>query len=115
MQKIALEAGHLLVSQEGAGWIVAVLLGLACIHLHRDSLHAQAARLAETGATATALERASQSHAAVAAALESRTRVLDDLARVIAELARSVERNDERVREKLDDILRRLAETRPRS
>ncbi len=115
MQKIALEAGHLLVSQEGAGWIVAVLLGLACIHLHRDSLHAQAARLAETGATATALERASQSHAAVAAALESRTRVLDDLARVIAELARGVERNDERVREKLDDILRRLAETRPRS
>ena len=66
------------------------------------------------GATATALERASQSHAAVAAALESRTRVLDDLARVIAELARSVERNDERAREKLDDILRRLAEIRPR-
>ncbi|WP_245436281.1 hypothetical protein [Methylobacterium sp. V23] len=50
----------------------------------------------------------------MAAALESRTRVLDDLARVIAELARSVERNDERAREKLDDILRRLTETRPR-
>jgi phage terminase Nu1 subunit (DNA packaging protein) len=114
LDKIALEAAHLLVSQEGAGWIVAVLLGLACIHLHREAMRAQEARLGDAGATATALKRASQSNAALAAALESRTRVLEDLSRVAAEIARSVERNDERLRERLDDILRRLAETRPR-
>ncbi|KQP38271.1 hypothetical protein ASF49_04460 [Methylobacterium sp. Leaf104] len=114
MEKIAQEAAHLLVSQEGAGWIVAVLLGLACVHLHRESMRAQEARLGDVGATATALERASQTNAAVAAALESRTRVLEDLSRVAAGIARSVEFNDERAREKLDDILRRLAEARTR-
>lgn len=113
MEKIALEAAHLLVSQEGAGWIVAVLLGLACLHLHRDAARAQEARLGETGATATALERASQTNAAVAAALESRTRVLEDLCRVSAEIARDVERSDTRAREKFDEVLRRLAEPRP--
>jgi hypothetical protein len=114
LEKIALEAARLLVSQEGAGWIVAVLLGLACLHLHRESLRAQEARLGDTGATATALERASQTNAAVAAALESRTRVLEDLSRLAAEIARGIDRNDERAREKFDEILRRLAEPRPR-
>lgn len=115
LEKIAFEAARLLASQEGAGWIVAVLLGLACIHLHRQSLRVQEARLGDIGATATALERASQTNAAVAAALESRTRVLEDLSRLATETARDIERNDARAREKLDDILRRLAETRPRS
>ncbi|MCJ2033291.1 hypothetical protein [Methylobacterium sp. J-068] len=115
MEKIALEAARLLVSQEGAGWTVAVLLGLACFHLHRETTRLQEARLSDTGATATALERASQTNAAVAAALESRTRVLEDLSRVAAEIACGVERSDARAREKFDDILRRLAEPRPRA
>ncbi|MBY0259204.1 hypothetical protein [Methylobacterium sp.] len=114
MEKIALEAARLLVSQEGAGWTVAVLLGLACLHLHREGARAQEARLGDAGATATALERASQTNAAVAAALESRTRVLEDLARLTAEVARGVERSDERGREKFDEILRRLGEPRDR-
>lgn len=112
MEKIALEAARLLFSEGGAGWVVAVLLGLACLHLHRETLRAQEARIGETGATATALERASQTNAAVAAALESRTRILEDLSRLAAEIARGVGRSDERAREKFDEILRRLADMR---
>ncbi len=114
MEKIALEGFRLILSHDGAGWVVAVLLGLACWHLHREARAAQEARIGETGATATALERASQTNAAVAAALESRTRVLEDLSRVAAGIAHGVERNDERAREKFDEILRRIGETRPR-
>ncbi|PXW66026.1 hypothetical protein [Methylobacterium sp. B4] len=107
MEKIATEAARLLFADGGAGWIVAVLLGLACLHLYRDGLRVLEARIVETGATA-ALERASQTNAAVAAALESRTRVLEDLARLAAETAREVERSDERAREKFEEILRRM-------
>jgi hypothetical protein len=113
LEKLALDGARLLFSHDGAGWIVAVLLGLACLHLHREALRAQEARLGDTGATATALERASQTNAAVAAALESRTRVLEDLSRLVSEMARSIEHGDERIREKLDAILRRLGEGRP--
>ncbi|HEV7438271.1 MAG TPA: hypothetical protein VGN94_01410 [Methylobacterium sp.] len=112
MQTIALEAARLLFAEGGAGWIVAVLLGLACLHLHRQSLRALEARISETGATATALERASQTNAAVAAALESRTRVLEDLARLAAEIARGVDRSDERARERFDEVLRLVADLR---
>ncbi|MFF8801887.1 MULTISPECIES: hypothetical protein [unclassified Methylobacterium] len=108
MEKIATEAARLLFADGGAGWIVAVLLGLACLHLYRDGLRVLEARIVETGATAAALERASQTNAAVAAALESRTRVLEDLARLAAETAREVERSDERAREKFEEILRRM-------
>lgn len=110
MDKIALEAARLLFSDGGAGWVVAVLLGLACLHLHRETLRAQEARIGDTGATATALERASQTNAAVAAALESRTRVIEELSRLAAEIARGVDRNDERAREKFDEILRRMSD-----
>ncbi|KQP28552.1 hypothetical protein ASG60_10975 [Methylobacterium sp. Leaf469] len=110
MEKIALEAARLLFSHDGAGWIVAVLLGLACLHLHRETVRAQEARIGDTGATATALERASHTNAAVAAALESRTRVLEDLTRLVSEMARGAERGEERARDKLDDIARRLDE-----
>lgn len=110
MEKIALEAARLLFSHDGAGWIVAVLLGLACLHLHRETVRAQEARIGDTGATATALERASHTNAAVAAALESRTRVLEDLTRLVSEMARGAERGEERARDKLDDISRRLDE-----
>ena len=113
MEKIALEAARLLFSEDGAGWIVAVVLGLACLHLHRETVRAQEARIGDTGATATALERASSTNAAVAAALENRTRVLEDLARLVSEMARGIERGDERARDKLDEILRRLGEGRP--
>lgn len=112
MDKIALEALRLLFTDGGAGWVVAVLLGLACLHLHRESLRALEARIEDTGATATALERASQTNAAVAAALESRTRVLEDLTRLSSEIARGVDRSDERAREKFDEILRRINEPR---
>ncbi|WP_336487285.1 hypothetical protein [Methylobacterium nigriterrae] len=110
MERIALEAARLLFSEGGAGWIVAVLLGLACLRLHRDNQRSLEARIGDTGATATALERASQTNAAVAAALESRTRVLEDLARLAAEIARGVDRSDERAREKFDEILRLVAD-----
>ncbi|GEO99401.1 hypothetical protein [Methylobacterium haplocladii] len=110
MDKIALEAIRLLFTDGGAGWIVAVLLGLACLHLHRENLRALEARIEDTGTTATALERASQTNAAVAAALESRTRVLEDLTRLSSEIARGVDRSDERSREKFDEILRRLGD-----
>ncbi|GJD95730.1 hypothetical protein [Methylobacterium iners] len=110
MERIALEAARLLFSDGGAGWIVAVLLGLACLHLHRETLRAQEARIDDTGSVATALERASQSNAAVAAALESRTRVLEELSRLASEIARGVDRNDERARDKFEEILRRLSD-----
>ena len=110
MEKIAIEAARLLFTDGGAGWIVAVLLGLACLHLHRESTRALEARVTETGATATALERASQTNAAVAAALESRTRVLEDLSRLASEIAREVDRNDARAREKFDEILQRVGD-----
>ena len=117
MDKIAVEAARLLFADGGAGWIVAVLLGLACLHLYRDGLRALEARIEETGATAAALERASQTNAAVAAALESRTRVLEDLARLSGEIAREIERGDARTRETLEEVLRRLADLqhRPRT
>ncbi|GJD29084.1 hypothetical protein PMNALOAF_0316 [Methylobacterium adhaesivum] len=113
MEKLALEGARLLFSHDGAGWIVAVLTGLACLHLYRETVRTQDARLGETGATAAALERASQTNAAVAAALESRTRVLEDLSRLVSEMARGVERGDDRIRDKLDAILRHLGEGRP--
>lgn len=112
MERMALEAARLLFSDGGAGWVVAFLLGLACLHLHRETLRAQEARIGDTGATATALERASQTNAAVAAALESRTRVLEELSRLASEIARGVDRSDERSREKFDEILRRIGEAR---
>ncbi|MEA1834038.1 hypothetical protein U8607_18270 [Methylobacterium durans] len=112
MEKLALEAARLLFTEGGAGWIVAALLGLACLHLHRESLRALEARIGDAGAAATALERTAQTNAAVAAALESRTRVLEDLARLVAEIARGVDRNDGRTREKLDEILRLVADLR---
>lgn len=112
--KIALDAARLLFSEGGAGWMVAVLLGFACLHLHREALRAQEARIGETGATATALERASQTNAAVAAALEGRSRVLEDLSRLVSEIARCVERGDERARDKFDEILRRIDEIQRR-
>lgn len=112
MDRIALEAARLLFSEGGAGWIVAALLGFACLHLYREVGRAQEARIGEAGATATALERASQANSAVALAIESRTRVLEDLSRLAGEISRGVDRGDERAREKFDEILRRLSETR---
>ncbi|WP_132257039.1 hypothetical protein [Methylobacterium segetis] len=112
MERIAFEAARLLFSESGAGWAVAALLGLACLHLYRENLRSLEARVSDTGATATALERASQTNAAVAAALESRTRVLEDLSRLVAEIARGVDRSDERAREKFDEILRLVAALR---
>ena len=47
MEKIATEAARLLFTDGGAGWIVAVLLGLACLHLYRDGLRVLEARIAE--------------------------------------------------------------------
>jgi len=116
VDKIAIDAARLLFADGGAGWIVAVLLGIACFHLHREGLRALEARIEEAGSTATALERASQTNAAVAAALESRTRVLEELSRLASEIARGVDRSDERARDRFDEILRRLAEfqVRPR-
>ena len=114
MERMALEAARLLFTDGGAGWVVAFLLGLVCLHLHRETLRAQEARIGDTGATATALERASQTNAAVAAALESRTRVLEELSRLASEIARGVDRSDERSREKFDEILRRIGEARHR-
>ncbi|MCJ2031826.1 hypothetical protein MKK50_20860 [Methylobacterium sp. J-043] len=114
MDKIAAEAARLLFADGGTGWIVAVLLGLACLHLYRDGLRVLEARIAETGATAAALERASQTNAAVAAALESRTRVLEDLVRLTGETARAVARSDERARERFEDLLRRIGELQHR-
>ena len=110
MDKIAIEAARLLFSDGGAGWCVSVLLGLACLHLYREGLRAGEARIEEAGSTATALERASQTNAAVAAALESRTRVLEDLSRLASEIGRGVDRTDERAREKFDEILRRMSD-----
>ncbi|CAO4184407.1 Chemotaxis protein [Methylorubrum aminovorans] len=114
MDKIAAEAARLLFADGGAGWIVAVLLGVACLHLYRDGLRVLEARIAETGATAAALERASQTNAAVAAALESRTRVLEDLVRLTGETAGAVARSDERARERFEDLLRRIGELQHR-
>jgi hypothetical protein len=108
MERMALEAARLLFTDGGAGWVVSFL------HLHRETLRAQEARIGDTGATATALERASQTNAAVAAALESRTRVLEELSRLASEIARGVDRSDERSREKFDEILRRIGEARHR-
>lgn len=110
-----MEAVRLLFEDGGAGWLVAVLLGLACLHLYRETQRALEARIGDTGATATALERASQTNAAVAAALESRTRVLEDLSRLASEIAREVDRNDERAREKFDEILRRVGDLQSRN
>ena len=112
--KAALDAARLLFSDGGAGWIVAFLLGLACLHLHREAQRALEGRIGETGATATALERASQTNAAVAAALESRTRVIEDLSRLVSEIARGLDRSDERARDRFDEILRRIADLQQR-
>jgi hypothetical protein len=112
--KLALEAARMLFSDGGAGGVVAVLLGLACWHLHREAQRAQEARIGDTGVTATALERASQTNAAVAAALESRSRVIEDLSRLVGEIARGIDRNDERARARFDEILRRIAELQAR-
>lgn len=112
MDKIAIEGARLLFSDGGAGWIVAVLLGLACLHLHRENQRVLEARIDDAGATATALERASQTNAAVAAALESRTRVLEDLSRLSAEIARGIARNDERARDKFEEVLRLVTDLR---
>ena len=112
MEKIAMEAARLLFADGGAGWVVAVLLGLACLHLYRENLRVLEARIDDTGATATALERASQTNAAVAAASESRTRVLEDLSRLSAEIARGIDRNDERVRDRFEELTRALTELR---
>ena len=51
--------------------------------------------------------------AAVAAALESRTRVLEDLSRLSAEIARGIDRNDERVRDRFEELTRALTELLP--
>ncbi len=91
-----------------------MLLGLACLHLYRDGLRVLEARITETGATAAAQERASQTNAAVAAALESRTRVLEDLVRLTGETAGAVARSDERARERFEDLLRRIGELQHR-
>ncbi|UMY18564.1 hypothetical protein MMB17_04335 [Methylobacterium organophilum] len=115
MDRIAIEAARLLLSEAGAGWIVAVLLGLACLHLHREGTRAAQARIEEAGSTATALERASQTNAAVAAALEARSRVLEELARLVGEIAQGVDRSDGHARDRFDEILRRLAEIQGRA
>ncbi|WP_019906425.1 hypothetical protein [Methylobacterium sp. 77] len=112
MDRIAVEGIRLLFSEEGAGWIVAALLGFSCLHLYRETVRSQEARIGDAGATATALERASQANSAVALAIESRTRVLEDLSRLASEISRGVDRSDERAREKFDEILRRLSEPR---
>ncbi len=112
LDKLASEALRLILGEAGTGWIVASLLWLACLHLYRETKRAHEARIGETGAVATALERASQTNAAVAAALESRTRALEDLSRLTSEIAREVDRNDERTRDKFDELLRRVGEIR---
>ncbi|KQP61849.1 hypothetical protein ASG40_04065 [Methylobacterium sp. Leaf399] len=113
--KAALDAARLLLSEGGAGWLVAFLLGLACLHLHREVQRVHEARIGETGTTAAALERASQTNAAVAAALESRSRVVEDLSRLAGEIARGVDRSDERARDRFDEILRRIGDLQQRT
>lgn len=110
MDHLLAEGARLVFAQGG---LLGILLILACLvagHLYKAQQTCADKRIEDSRETATALERASATNAAVAAALESRTRALEELARLVSELARQADNNDERVREKLDDLLRRLGE-----
>lgn len=110
MDHLLAEGARLVFAQGG---LLGILLILACLvagHLYKAQQACADRRIEEGRETATALERASATNAAVAAALESRTRALEELTRLVSELARQADNNDERVREKLDGLLRRLDE-----
>lgn len=108
MEALAREGAQLVFTQGG---LLGVLLVLACLiaaYLYRAQQDCADKRIEDSRETAAALERASATNAAVAAALESRTRALEELSRLVGEYGRQAEVHDERAREKLDEILRRL-------
>lgn len=110
MDSLVVEGARLVFAQGG---LVGVLLILSCAvsaYLYKAQRDCADKRIVDSRETATALERASATNAAVAAALESRTRALEELGRLVGELARQGETNDERAREKLDELLRRFSD-----
>lgn len=110
MDSLFAEGARLVFAQGG---LLGVLLVLACVvagYLYKAQQVCAEKRIQDSRETATALERASATNAAVAAALESRTRALEELSRLVGQIARQADSNDERSREKLDSLLRKVDE-----
>jgi hypothetical protein len=108
MEALAGEAAHLLFSQHGLLGLCLVISGLVNVLFYRAGEACKERRIEDARLSATALERASATNAALAAAIEARTQTLEDLARLVGVLARQTDNNDERTREKLDALLRRF-------
>jgi biopolymer transport protein ExbB/TolQ len=108
MDSLVTEGARLVFAQGGLVGILLILTWLVAAYLYRAQQDCADKRIEDSRETAIALERASATNAAVAAALESRTRALEELTRLMSELARQADTNNERVREKLDDVLRRM-------
>lgn len=108
MEGLVTEAGRALLTQGGLAGALLVLSGAVNVALYRAAGACTQARIADAREIATALERASATNAALAATIEARSRVLEDLSRLVGELSRQSSLNDERAREKLESIQRWL-------
>ena len=105
------EAARLLLTQGGLIGALLVLSGALNVALYRAAGACNQARITDAREIATALERASATNATLAATIEARSRVLEDLSRLVGELSRQTSLNDERAREKLEGIQRWLEVT----
>lgn len=110
MDSLLAEGARLVFAQGGLLGVLLVLACLVAIYLYKAQQDCAEKRIEDSRETATALERASATNAAVAAALESRTRALEELSRLVGQAARQADIADERSREKLDELLRKLDE-----
>lgn len=108
MDGLVAEAARLLFSQGGLLGALLVVSGALNLLLYRAAGECTQARITDAREIATALERASATNAALAATIEARSRVLEDLTRLVGELSRQSSLADERAREKFDAVLRRL-------
>lgn len=108
MDALIAEAARLLFTQGGLLGALLVLSGAANLVLYRAAGACTAARITDAREIATALERASATNATLAATIEARSRVLEDLTRLVGEASRQSGLSDERVREKLETIQRWL-------
>jgi methyl-accepting chemotaxis protein len=104
-----------LVTESGRYFITQGILGVLCIlfiavigFLYSRLVTCMDARVQDTERLAVALERQSTSNASVAIAVETRTQMLADIAKVVAEIAKQIESESDRGREKLDIVIRKM-------
>jgi hypothetical protein len=112
MDALVGEAARLLFTQGGLLGALSVLEAIGIVYLFKSLQTAQDKRIADAGVMATLVERNNNTIATLNASVEARNAVISDLARTVAEQARTSEREIGLLQETVAELRRAIDASR---